>query len=139
MALPLINGQAFDYADIVISILGVPVSGVSSINYTEEQEKANNFGTGTRPVSRGKAAIEASGSLEISMNDVEALRDVAPLRGSLLSIPAFDITVVFGNTQNVQTHRLRNVEFNNDGVETTQGDTDIRRTFDIVISHIDYR
>ena len=84
-------------------------------------------------------SIDASGSLEVSMNDVEALRDIAPTKGSLLSIPAFDITVMFGNSQGVQTHRLRNCEFTNDGVETSQGDTDVKRTFDLVISHIDYR
>lgn len=138
MAVPLVNGQAFDYTQIIVSILGVPIVSVSSISYTEEQEKVNNMGTGNRPVSRGRGAIDASGSVEISMNDIEAIRDVAP-SGSLLLIPAFDIVVVFGNPQNVQTHVLKNCEFTNDGVETTQGDTDIKRTFDLVISDIQYR
>jgi|SRR6056297_552200 len=135
---PLINGQAYDYTQVIISILGVPVAGINSINYTEEQEKVNNMGTGNRPVSRGRGAIDASGSLDISMNDVEALREVAP-DGSLLKLPAFDILVTFGNEQNIQTHTLKNVEFTNDGVETSQGDTDITRSFDLVISHIEYR
>lgn len=138
MAAPLINGRAFDYSQIIINILGVPIVSVSSITYLEEQEKVNNMGTGNRPVSRGHATIDASGSLEISMNDIEALRDVAP-NGSLLFIPAFDIVVVFGNVQNPQTHVLKNCEFLNDGVETTVGDTDVKRTFDLVISHIQYR
>lgn len=138
MAVPLINGRSYDYTQIIINVLGVPIVGVSSINYTEEQEKTNNFGTGNRPVSRGQGAIDASGSLEISMNDIEALREVAT-DGALLNLPAFDILVTFGNPQNVQTHTLKNVEFTNDGVETSQGDTQIKRTFDIVISHIKYR
>lgn len=138
MAAPLVNGRSFDYSQIIINILGVPIVSVSSITYLEEQEKVNNMGTGNRPISRGHATINASGSLEISMNDVEALRDVAP-EGSLLFIPAFDIVVVFGNIQNPQTHVLKNVEFLNDGIETTVGDTDVKRTFDLVISHIQYR
>ena len=138
MAAPLINGRAFDYSQIIINILGVPIVSVSSISYTEEQEKVNNFGTGNRPISRGHAAIDASGSIEISMNDVEAIRDVAP-SGSLLQIPAFDIVVIFGNIQDPQTHVLKNCEFTNDGVETTQGDTDIKRSFDLVISDVQYR
>lgn len=138
MAVPLINGRAFDYSQIIVNMLGVPIVSVSSISYTEEQEKVNNMGTGNRPISRGHAAIDASGSIEISMNDIEALREVAP-DGSLLLIPAFDIVVIFGNIQNPQTHILKNCEFTNDGVETTQGDTDIKRTFDLVISHIQYR
>ncbi len=138
MSVSLINGRAFDYSQIIVNILGVPIVSVSSISYTEEQEKVNNFGTGNRPVSRGQAAIDASGSIEISMNDVEAIRDVAP-SGSLLLIPAFDIVIIFGNPQSVQTHVLKNCEFTNDGVETTQGDTDIKRSFDLVISDIQYR
>ena len=139
MAVPaLINGQAYDYTQIIMSVLGVPVAGVTSINYTEEQEKTNNFGAGNRPVSRGRGAIEASGSIELSMNEIEALRDAAP-GGSMLKIPPFEITIVYLNLQKVVTHKLKNVEFTNDGVETSQGDTDIRRTFDIVMSDVKYR
>ena len=139
MAVPaLINGQAYDYTQIIMSVLGVPVAGVTSINYTEEQEKTNNFGAGNRPVSRGRGAIEASGSIELSMNEIEALRDAAP-SGSMLKIPPFEITIDYLNLQKVVTHKLKNVEFTNDGVETSQGDTDIRRTFDIVMSAVKYR
>lgn len=138
MATPLINGRAYDYAQIEVNILGVPVAGVSAISYTEEQEKVNNFGAGSRPVSRGHGAINASGSVTISMNDVEAIRDASP-EGSLLQIPSFDISVTFLNAQKVVTHVLKNVEFLNDGVEATQGDTNLERAFDIVLSHIVYR
>ena len=72
------------------------------------------------------------------MNEVESLRDASP-DGSLLKIPAFNITVTYLNLQKVVTHKLKNVEFTNDGVETSQGDTDIKRTFDLVISDIQYR
>jgi hypothetical protein len=72
------------------------------------------------------------------MNDVEAIRNVA-LNGSLLNIPAFDITVFFGNLQNPVTHVLKNAEFINDGIETSQGDTDVKRKFDLVISHIKWK
>ena len=54
-------------------------------------------------------------------------------------IPPFEITIVYLNLQKVVTHKLKNVEFTNDGVETSQGDTDIRRTFDIVMSDVKYR
>lgn len=138
MAEVLVNGRAYDFTEIVVQILGAPVVGVKAINYKEEQEKTNNMGTGNRPVSRGQGPIEADGSLELSMNDVEALRDVAP-EGSLLKIPAFDIVVTYLNLQKVVTHTLKNCEFTNDGVEATQGDTDIGRTFDLIISDVKYR
>jgi hypothetical protein len=138
MAQPLINGRAYDYVDIQLSILGAEINGVTEINYTQEQEKANNFGTGAFPTSRGRAARDTSGSLGLSMNEVEALREVAPL-GNLLDIGMFDIVIVFGNVQAPQTHVVKNVEFIDDGVETTQGDTSINRVFAFVASHVQYR
>lgn len=138
MATPLINGRAYDFAQIVVTILGVPVAGVSAISYSEEQEKVNNFGAGSRPVSRGHGAINASGSITIHNNDVEAIRDAAP-NGSLLQIPSFDVTVTYLNEQKVETHVLKNVEFLNDGVEASQGDTQLERSFDLVLSHIVWR
>ena len=140
MAAPLINGRAYDYSQIIIQALGGVLVSAKSISYTEEQEKVNNFGTGNRPVSRGQGAIEASASIELSMNDIEVLRDlVASDNGSLLAIPAFDITVTFLNLQKVVTHVIKNAEFTNDGVESSQGDGDIVFSFDLVASHVEYR
>ena len=138
MAVTLVNGRAYDFTQITAVVLGVPLAGITAINYTEEQDKANNPGTGNRPVSRGRSMIDASGSIDISMNEVEALRDAAP-NGSLLQIPPFDIVVVFGNPQKPVTHVLKNVEFLNDGVESAQGDMDLIRTFDIIISNVKWR
>ena len=134
----LINGRAYDFTQIVVKILGASISSVSAINYTEEQEKVNNYGAGSRPVSRGKGAITASASITMSMNDVEAIRDVIS-DGSLLSLEPFDIQVSYLNAQKAVTHVLKNCEFTADGVEASQGDTDISRSFDLVVSHIKYR
>jgi len=135
---PLINGTAYDFAQIIVNILGVPVASVSSIEYEETQEKVNNYGAGNRPVSRGKGAIEATATIEMSMNDIEAIRNVA-LDGSLLNVPSFDITVFFGNPQSPQTHVLKNCEFTNDGISGSQGDTDLKKSFELVVSHIKFR
>ena len=137
MAQPLVNGRAYDYVDIQLSILGAQLNGVTEINYTSEQEKTNNFGTGIWPTSRGHGARDTSGSIGLNMNEVEALREVAPA-GDLLNIPAFDIVVVFGNVQAPKTHVVKNCEFTNDGVETSQGDSVVNRIFDFVASHIQY-
>ena len=138
MAQPLINGQAFDYSQITPLYLGVPLVSMTSITYEEVQEKVDNPGTGNRPISRGRADIKATGSMEISMNDIEALRNVA-LGGSLLALPATDFILVFGNPQNIQTHILKNLEFTNDGGTGTQGDTDLKMTLNFVISNVIYR
>jgi hypothetical protein len=138
MGMPLVNGRSYDFTSITVSILGVPLVGISAISYTEEQTKENNFGTGNRPVSRGRGAINASGSIDIHMEDVEKIRQAAPNR-SLLQLPAFDIVVVFGNPTNPRVHILKNAEFTSDGVEASQGDTAFVRSFDLVLSHVEYK
>jgi len=134
---PLINGKTYDYVSITMTILGVPILGVKSINYTEEQEKNNNYGTGTMPVSRGQGEIKCSGSLELPMEEVERIRSASP-NGKLLDIGMFDIVIVHGVIGKIVTHTLKNVEFLDDGVETSSGDTQISRTFNILPSHIIY-
>lgn len=136
--IPLINGRAYDWTQIVVKILGAPMVSCSAIEYTEEQSKENNFGAGNRPVSRGHGAINANGSITLSMNDTEAIRDVAP-DGSLLKIEPFDIQVSFLNRQKVVTHILKNCEFTSDGVGGAQDDKDLKRAFPLVMSHVKYR
>ena len=135
---PLINGKAYEYADIIFDILGVPTPSISSIDYDEEQEKKNNFGAGHYAVSRGKGTRDVKVSFTMSMNDTEALRDAA-LNGSLLSIPMFDIIIVFGNPQKPERHIIKNFEFTKDGVSGTTGDTDMKYKHDGIASHIQYR
>lgn len=136
--IPLINGRAYSYVEVVVKIAGVEIPSVSKISYTEEQQKENNYGTGSRPVSRGIGKIEPKASIEMSMNDVEAIRDVAP-DGSLLKLPPFDIQVTFLNAQKVVTHVVKSCEFTNDGVEAGTDDKDIKKSFDLIPSHIVYR
>ena len=138
MNIPLINGRAYDFTQIIVNVMGVPIPSVTKIDYKEEQEKTNNFGGGNRPVSRGHGTIQPTASIEMSMTDIEKIRDIAP-NGSLLSVPAFDIVVVFGNPQSPKKHTLKNVEFTVDGFEGSMDDTDFTMSFDLVLSHILYR
>jgi len=137
-SIPLINGKAYSYVDVLIKIAGVLIPSVSKISYSEEQAKENNYGTGGRPTSRGRGKIEPKASIEISMNDVEALRDAAP-NGSLLALDPFDIEIHFLNTQKVVHHTLKNCEFTSDGVEAGTDDKDLKMSFDLILSHIVWR
>lgn len=136
MSTSLVNGRAYDYVSIEILYGGVPLYSTSAISYVETQTKTDNKGTGNRGVSRGREAIECTGSFDLSMNDTEKLRAAAPGR-SLLNIPAFDIIVKYGDAGQIPViDTIKNVEFTDDGVETTVGDTDIKRTFSIIFSHV---
>ncbi len=138
MATTLVNGKSYSYVDIVMVVAGVPIFGVTGINYEETQEKTNNYGASIRPVSRGRGKKETSGDITLDMNEVEALRDAIP-SGSLLDIDPFDVQVSYLNAQKVVTHILKNCEFTNDGVGASEGDTNISKQFNLVMSHIKYR
>ena len=137
MAVNLVNGNAYDFTQIQVSIGGVSIVSASAVNYTETQEKVNNYGQGNEPVSRGQGIIERTGSIDISMSDIQVLR-AESANGSVLQLPPFDIIVVFGNPVNPTVHVLTECEFLDDGVETAQGDTEVKRTFNLIIGNIQY-
>lgn len=134
----LINGRAYSYVDITAMGLGGNFPGLKSINYEQTQDKPNGFGTSVLPVNRGKGKRDSSGSLTLSMNDIEALRDAAP-NGNLLDIPMFDLLIVFGNPQKPVTHVLQGLEFTNDGSNMSEDDTDITFSLNFVFADIKYR
>lgn len=138
MAVVLVNGRAYDHTQIVITYAGVPLPSCSTITYSEEQEKEFNYGTGNRPVSFGQGPITASGSIELSMNDIEAIRDSAP-NGSMVQIPLADLNVTVINPQKPVNHSIKNTSFTNDEVVSNQGDKDIKMTLNFVASHIKWR
>lgn len=138
MSIAVINGRAYDHSTIIVSYLGVPLPSVSTLDYGEDQDKAYNNGTGNRPVSLGQGAIAASGTVELSMNDVEAIRDVAP-NGSLLQIPAGDLTITFLNPQKPVSHTIKNLVWTSDRPSSSEGSTDIKLSMDFVASNIKWR
>jgi hypothetical protein len=138
MAVVLINGRAYDHTQLIVTYAGIPLPSVTNITYTEEQEKAFNMGTGNRPVSFGQGGISASGSIELSMNDIEAIRDGAP-NGSLVQVPLSDLIITFINPQKPVNHVIKNLAWTNDEVSSSEGDTDIKSTLNFIASHITYR
>ena len=44
--IPYVNGKLYDWADIVVTIAGVPVTGITGIEYKDEQEMEAKYGAG---------------------------------------------------------------------------------------------
>ncbi len=136
MALPLVNGNAYTYAKVVTTILGLPVAGITEISYSTKQEKTDNFGAGTNPVNRSHGRKMSEGHITLFMEEIEAIRAVAPNR-DLLDIPAFDIVVTFVSGTNAPvTHVLKNCEFLEDGNDMKTGDSAISYKLPLIISNI---
>jgi len=135
---PLINGKSYEWGDIIVNFLNVPISGIVSLEYEERQDKKNIYGAGSRPVSTGNGRTEATAKVTFLMEEVEALQSAAPL-GNLMNIPAFDVQIVFVDTSLVpRTHRLRNVQFMNNKRVANEGDQSLQVELDLLLSHIEW-
>ena len=90
--IPLVNGMLCAWADIVILIGGVPVTGIVGIEYSDEQEVVNKWGAGRHPVGRAKGRITPNAKLILYQEEVQALQAQAT-NGRLQDLPPFDIIV----------------------------------------------
>lgn len=135
---PLINGQSYSHGMIVCSILGRPVIGVKSIEYSQKQEKKDGYYAGNLPADRGYGIKEAEGKITLAMKEVEAIMSRLPKGQGLVDIGPFDITVswVSGNNTLIQ-HKLKNCEFKGNMVKSASGDTHLDRDLDLIVSHIE--
>lgn len=134
----LINGKSYEWADIIINILGQPFSGVTNIEYTLEQEMENVYGAGNKPVSRAYGNFMPTGKVTILMEEMEAIQAVAPF-GVIQQIPEFDITVAYVDTALIpRVHTLKGCRFKKNERKVNQGDTSIAIETDLIIGDIKY-
>jgi len=135
---PLINGKAYEYADITVNILGVPFLEVTAIEYSETANIENIYATGRYPIARGHGTVEPTAKITILMGDVQNLVSVAP-NGRLHDIPEFDIIVTYTDVNLIPvTHKIKNVRFKNNVISSATGDTSIPVEIDLVPSHIEW-
>tara|TARA_B100000768_G_C11067942_1_gene285285 strand:- start:52 stop:480 length:429 start_codon:yes stop_codon:yes gene_type:complete len=133
---PLVNGVAYAYADIVVSILGAPIAGITSVKYDDKQDIVNNYGAGTFPTSRGFGKYEATCTLTLDRAELGALLSAAP-NNRLQDIGEFDITVSYVPVGNApQTDIIKNCRFSNTPSGGDEGDSMIMSEMEIVTSHI---
>lgn len=137
--IPLINGVEYSWGDIAATIAGMVATGITGIEYSDDQEVTNNYGAGRYPVSRSKGRITCAGKISLYMSEVKALERMAP-NGRLQDIPAFPIVVSYvpADGAKVVHDKLHNVQFKNNERSWKEGDTTTEVDLDLVISHIDW-
>ena len=134
---PLINGINYSWANISLILFGVPVVGITKIDYKRKMKKENNYGAGQQPVSRGYGNYEYEGSIEIYTDEWKRIIAASPLRDPLLIQP-FDIQVVFaGVAVAPEKDVLRACEFTEDPLAANSGDAKLMVTIPLVIGAID--
>ena len=138
MVTPLINGINYAWANVKVIILGVPVVGITKVDYKIKQKKENQYGAGYEPVSRGYGNKEYEGSIEIYTDELKRIIAAAPNR-DLMAIPPFDIQVLFEDPSTgvfLTQDTLKMCEFMEEGLSASQGDTKLLVSLPLVIGQI---
>jgi len=119
----LINGVAVVWSDIQIPFLGVPLTGITAIDFSEKQEKTNNYGIGNKPVSRGYGRKTFEGSITMLAEEWKNVAAAAP-NGSINDIPMFDLPILFLNATGLYMRiTLKGVDFTDAAFKAKEGDT----------------
>jgi len=136
---PLINGVEPSWANLVVNIDGVPVMGITGIDYDDAQVIDGIKGAGQVDIARGYGNIDTKASITLLRSEVEAIR-AASTTGRLQDIAPFEIMVCFVpmNGTTLITHKLRSCQFKNDAMSIKQGDTKNELTLEM-ICRVDWR
>lgn len=136
--IPLINGVLHSWGEIVVAIAGVPVTGITSIEYGDKQEVVNHYGAGRHPVGRSKGRITPSAKMTLYQEEVEALMLKAP-NGRLQDLYMFDIIVSYIPENGiVTTDIIRNCSFSDNNRKWKEGDTKQEVELELIPSHIEW-
>lgn len=135
---PFVNGKLYDWADIVLVIAGVPVTGITGIEYKDDQDIVTKYGAGRYPVGYAKGRITSTGKITLFQEEVEAMQRQS-ITGRLQDIAPFDIIVSYlPDTGIVSIDKLRNCMFKNNGRGWKEGETGQEVEIDLVMSHIQW-
>lgn len=136
--IPMVNGTICAWADIVILIGGVPVTGVTGVEYADEQEIVNKWGAGRHPVGRAKGRITPSGKLILYQEEVQALQ-AQSVNGRLQDLPPFDVIVQYIPDSGIlATDKIRNCSISGNSRKWKEGDTEQLVELTLVPSHIEW-
>lgn len=132
----LVNGVNYSWGDITLILFGIPVVGITEINYKRMQKKENNYGAGFFPVSRGYGNYEYEGDITLYVDEWKRIIAASPNRDPMQIAP-FSIPVKFGSTRVAyEQDTLFGVEFVEDPLASKQGDTKLLVKIPLIIADI---
>lgn len=133
---PMIRGKAHEHADVAVIILGQQFTGVTAIDYDENQEMENVYAAGKEVVARVYGNIKPTAKISMLMSDVEAVQAISPT-GRIQDVPEFTIVVTYVDpAYQTVIHKLNNCRFQKNMRKSQTGDGAIICEIDIILSHI---
>lgn len=134
--IPLINGVEYSWGDILLTIGGVPVIGITAIEYDDDQVVENHYGAGRFPVSRSKGRVTSTAKITLAMGEVVGLQAKSPT-GRLQDIAPFPVIVTYlPEDGQVVTDKIMNCQFKKNARAWKEGDTRQLVELELVTSHI---
>lgn len=119
----LINGINYSWSNLSWIMFGVPLVGITEINYSRKRDAKNNYGAGNEPISRGYGNFEYSGDITVYTDELRQILKTAPGK-SILEIPPFSAKLMFkGEGVPFTTDKLSNISFTEDPFSGKQGDS----------------
>lgn len=134
--IPLINGVEYSWGDITCTIGGVPVIGITAIEYGDEQAVENHYGAGRYPVSRSKGRVTPSAKITLSMAEVVGIQAKSPT-GRLQDLAPFPIVVAhIPEDGQIVIDKIMNCQFKKNNRTWKEGDTRQLVDLELLPSHI---
>lgn len=133
---PLINGESHSWGDITAIIGGVPMIGITGIEYGEKQEMKNHYGAGRYPISRSKGRVEPFAKIVLAMEEVLGLQRQS-ITGRLQDIAPFPIIVTYlPEDGDIVVDKILACQFPQNSRKWKEGDTRQEVDLDLVVAAI---
>ena len=119
----MINGKAFDWSDVTITLPYGTAIDIRDISYDDELEVSVLYGKGAKASRWGTGNYKAEGKMTLAKEEFDKLLEYAKKQGKpLYGILPFPITVSFANDgAAVSTDMLKDCKINKTGNKSSQG------------------
>lgn len=115
---------------------GVPVVGITAIEYGDDQVVENHYGAGRFPVSYSKGRVTPSAKITVAMGEVIGWQAKSPT-GRLQDLAPFPIVVAYiPEDGQIVTDKIMNCRFKKNARNWKEGDTRQLVDLELVPSHI---
>lgn len=133
----LINGESISWAQVQILFLGAPLTGIREVKYSSKREKVNNYGAGSKPVSRGYGKYEYEGSIKFLAEEWRNIIKASPNQDPL-DLPYFDLNIIFLSsiTGLLMTTTWKAAEILNNPLDVAEGATMVEVEVNFIMAEI---
>lgn len=130
----IVNGKAYDWADVDISLPGLTIE-LQEISYDDELEKEFVYGKGQNARGYGEGNYKAEGKVSMLRDDYDALLDYCKSkRIALFKLVIPKIVVSYANDgSRTRSDVLSTVTFTKRSHKAAQGDKNLKIDLDMMI------